>query len=353
MAQKETILVTGATGFIGGWLVEAICLGSFAEVRAGIKSWPRAARLSRFPVKVVPCDVMDKEQITQAMSGVTRVIHCATGSSEVIIQGASNMLEVAQRLEVKRFVHLSTTEVYGEVTGDIDETVPYQYTGSAYGDSKIDAEKLCWEYHKKGLPITVIRPSAVYGPFSKDWTVRIARSLRSGNWGLFKGIGEGVCNPIYIADLIAGVLLAARDQAAVGEAFNLSGPELLTWNEYFQRFNSALRLPELRVTSPKSIRFRANVTECARYLAKFVLAHFEDPLKGISRRIRPARVAMKFAETTFKTSPRLEDLSFFSRDARYLTTKLQNMLGYNPRFDVATGLELTVLWLKHVGLVLK
>src|SRR5690242_10684133 len=87
VAHKETILVTGATGFIGGWLVEAICLGSFAEVRAGIKSWSRAARLSRFPVKVVPCDVMDKEQITQGMCGVTHVIHCATGSREDIIQG--------------------------------------------------------------------------------------------------------------------------------------------------------------------------------------------------------------------------------------------------------------------------
>jgi nucleoside-diphosphate-sugar epimerase len=154
-----------------------------------------------------------------------------------------------------------------------------------------------------------------------------------------------------VSDLVSGILLAARHERAVGEAFNLSGPEVMTWNQYFQRFNSALGLPELRLINPESTRFRANMTERARYLVKFVLAHFEDPLKRISRRIRPASVAMKFAEKILKTSPRLNDLSFFSRDARYITTKVQNTLGYKPSFDVDTGLELTVRWLNHLGLV--
>lgn len=351
MGYKEAILVTGATGFIGGWLVETIQLSGFAYVRAGIKSWLGAARLSRFPVEIVPCDVLDKRQIAQAMSGISCVIHCATGTSNVIIQGTRNVLDAAQECGVKRVVYLSSTEVYGNVSGDVDEAAPYQYTGRSYGDSKIEAEKLCWEYHKKGLAITIIRPSAVYGPFSKDWTVRITRSLQSGNWGRFQGIGDGVCNLIYIADLVSGVLLATQNQRAIGEAFNLSGPDLLCWNDYFQMFNSALGLPELRVIRPKHVRLRTCLLEPTRIVAKFVLAHFEDSLKLISQRIHPARVTMKFAETTLKTSLRAEDLPFFSRDAKYLTTKARNSLGYKPRFDIATGLKLTVLWLNHVGLI--
>jgi nucleoside-diphosphate-sugar epimerase len=294
---------------------------------------------------------MDKTQITKAMNGVTCVIHCATGTKEIIIQGTKNMLNVAQRLGVERFVHLSTAEVYGSQSGKIDESFPYQYTESPYGDSKIEAEKLCWKHYEKGLPVTVIRPSIVYGPFSKDWTVRLAQSLQSGNWGIFKGIGEGVCNLIYISDLVSGILLAANHEDAVGEAFNMVGPELISWNQYFQRFNAALAFPELQVINPSCTRLSTNIKEPIRAFAKFVLAHFADPLKKISQKFRFAREVMRSFEETMRTSPRLSGLSLYNRDALYLTTKAQNILGFRPRFDVETGLGLTVRWLNHLGLV--
>jgi len=344
-------LVTGAGGFIGGWVVETLYLLGSADVRAGIRNWSSAARLGRFPVEIALCDVMEKIQIAQAMRDVTCVIHCATGSRQVIIQGTKNMLDVSRRLGVKRFVHLSTAEVYGNANGKIDEKFPYQYTGSAYGDSKIEAEKLCWEYYEKGFPITVIRPSIVYGPFSKDWTVRLAQSLQSGNWRIFKGIGEGVCNLIYISDLVSGILLATRHEDAVGESFNLAGPELISWNQYFQKFNAALGLPELRVINPGRARLKTSIMKPVRSSAKFVLAHFSDPLKKISQKYRFAREVMRSFEKTMRTSPRLDEFSLYSRNAVYLGTKARDILGFRPKFDVESGLKLSVRWLKHLGLI--
>jgi nucleoside-diphosphate-sugar epimerase len=144
--HKETILVTGASGFIGGWLAEMLYLSGAVGVRAGIRNWSRAARLARFPIDFVLCDVMDRTQIAAAMNGVTCVIHCAKGSKEITIEGTRNMLDSALRSGVKRFVHLSTAEIYGDPAGEIDETFPYIYTGNTYGDSKIEAEKICWDY---------------------------------------------------------------------------------------------------------------------------------------------------------------------------------------------------------------
>jgi nucleoside-diphosphate-sugar epimerase len=351
VAHKETILVTGASGFIGGWLVETLYLTGSAYVRAGVRRWSSAVRLGRFPLEVVLCDVMETEQITQAMTGVTCVIHCAYGSSEVTIHGTENVLDVARRQGVRRFVHLSTTEVYGNQNGEIDETFPCQCTGNAYGDSKIEAEELCWKYGERGLPVTVIRPPIVYGPFGRTWTVELASRLQSGNWRALRGLGEGTCNLVYVADLVSGILQAARQEAGAGEAFNLSGPETITWNQYFQRFNAALGLPELRRMNRAGARIRATTMEPARASAKFLLAHSEGTLKRISQRSRQAKEVMQWFEKSIKTTPRPVELSLFNRDATYLTTKAQNVLGYKPRFDVHSGLEMTVHWLIHSGLM--
>jgi nucleoside-diphosphate-sugar epimerase len=351
MTGKETILVTGSGGFIGGWIVETLHLSNTANARAGIRSWSSAARLSRFPVEIVLCDVMDKESIARAMTGASRVIHCVSGSSEAIIQGTANILNVALAQKVTRFVHLSTTEVYGNVGGKIDETFPFQSAGNPYGDAKIEAERLCWEYYKNGLPVIVIRPPIVYGPFSRDWTVGFAKRLQSGNWGIFKGYGEGICNLVYVGDLVSGILLAARYDRAVGEAFNLVGPESITWNQYFQKFNAALGLPELRVIDPAKARLRAAAMDPIRSLGKYVLKHYSAPLRKISQGNRRARGLMQNADRTLKTNPRTSELALYNRDALYLATKARDMLGYQPVFDLDRGLDLSVRWLSNVGLV--
>lgn len=351
MADKETILVTGAAGFIGGWLAETLYLNGSAEVRAGLRSWSSAARLARFPLETVLCDVLDKEQITRAMTGATIVIHCATGLRDVIVQGTHNMLDVALQLGVKRFVHLSTTEVYGNVSGEIDEASPYQYTGSEYGDAKIEAEKLCWEFYESGLPLAMVRPAIVYGPFSKDWILRLVHRLQSGNWGIFKGHGEGICNLVYVADVVSGILLAARHERAVGQAFNLNGPETITWNQYFQRLNTALGLTELKVINPTGSKLRAAMLRPVKASARFALNHFESPLKKAYERFRGARMAMQFAEKSIKTTASSADLNLYNRQAVYLTSKAREMLGYDPRFDVDAGLQMSTQWLQHLGLV--
>ena len=279
------------------------------------------------------------------------MIHCASGSPEVIIQGTANMLDAAQKIGVKRFVHLSTAEVYGNPRGEIDENFPFQYTGNAYGDSKIEAEKLCWKYSAEGLPITIIRPSIVYGPFSKEWTIRFAQSLQSGNWGIFKGYGEGTCNIVYISDLVEGILMAIQNEQATGQAFNFNGPDLVTWNQYLQGFNSALGFSKLRIINPASAKIRASIMTPIRTSAKFVLYHFKSPLQKISQRYKHAKKLMKSVEKSLKTTPRLEELGLFNRKAVYLKTKAEHLLGYKPKYDLDKGLELSVKWLEHIGLI--
>src|SRR3990172_5171756 len=106
VTREEMTLVTGASGFIGGWISETLWLGEIARVRAGIRSWPGAVRLARFPMEIVACDVMDAKSIAEAIAGVSCVIHCVAGSSETIVNGTRNVLEVAWAHQVRRLVYI-------------------------------------------------------------------------------------------------------------------------------------------------------------------------------------------------------------------------------------------------------
>jgi nucleoside-diphosphate-sugar epimerase len=352
MSNNETILVTGANGFIGGWLAESLYLSGEANVRAAIHSWSSAVRPARFPMTIVLCDIMDRQRVDKATTGVSCVIHCAKGPSAAsIIQGTQNVLEAALRQGVRRFVYLSTAEVYGDQIGEIDEMTSVRKTENPYGDAKIEAEKLCWEYHARGLPVTVIRPSIVYGPFSKTWTVGIALKLKSGNWGIFKSHGDGLCNLIYITDLVSAIVAVTRDEHAVGQAFNLNGPEVLTWNQYFQRFNAALSLPELKVVEPGGASLRATIMEPVRSSAKFAKTHFERPIRKVAATFGPAKDLMKYVEATMKTTPRPSEFSLYNRKALYVDRKARDMLGWRPQLDLDSGLKLSVHWLRQLGFV--
>lgn len=352
MFLDEKILVTGAGGFIGGWIAETLFLINPKCVRAGVHSWVGAVRPARFPMEIVPCDIINMQQITDALSGISCVIHCAKGPlEESIIQGTKNMLFAALQQGVKRFIYISTTEIYGNTDGIVDEATPFQLTGNSYGDSKIKAEELCWEYCAKGLQVVVIRPPIVYGPFSKTWTVNIAQKLQSGNWGIFKRQGEGFCNLIYISDLVGGILLAVQNEHAIGEAFNLNGPDKLTWNEYFEAYNNALGLPELKVYESSDVKYHAKVMEPLRISAKYIKDHFKVPVKQVAVNFPLARSMMKFIEVKMRTSPRLSDFNLFSRRALYISNKAQELLDYNPRINLEAGLEMIIPWLIQIGLV--
>jgi len=351
MSQQETILITGATGFVGGWLVEMLCNNGHPGVKAGIRSWSSAARLGRSTANIVLCDIMKPDQIEAAMDGVTHVIHCAVGPGPITEQGTRNMLAAAHKHGVQRFVHVSTTEIYGETVGPVTEETPLVNGFNDYADRKIAAENAVWEYHQQhGLPVVVVRPPIVYGPFSEYWVTRMAERLQSGNWKLYEGIGEGNCNLIYVTDLVQGIMLALRHPDAVGEAFILNGPDVITWNDYFQRLNAAMGLPPLQRGTQSATRGRAMILGPMKSAAKVTLNLFEDPIMRLYKTNRHARQAIKWVEKKMKTTANLGDLNLYNRKGQFVDDKARRVLGYTPHYDAEQGIAMCAAWLRHVSL---
>lgn len=349
MQNKPTVFVTGAGGFIGGRVVETLYFHPDYRLRAGIHTWKGAPRITRFPIEIRRTDIMNLDSLAQAMDGVDAVVHCAYGSPEVTIEGTRNALKVALDKGVRRFVHLSTVEVYGDATGDINETHPYKLTGSAYGDSKIEAEKIAWEYHEKGLSVVVLRPSIVYGPFSTFWTQKVAERILSGSWGTLGRFGEGTCNLVYVDEVVDLIVMALGNDAAVGEAFNANGPDAITWNEYFQRMAQAMGVGPLDDSGQLSSRITSLVMDPTKRVAKWALDRFGDQIMGIYERFDLAKKIMKRTEGAMKTAPSADELKLYSRKMRFCTGKSKNTLGHNSHYHLDATLPLTAKWLKHHG----
>jgi nucleoside-diphosphate-sugar epimerase len=349
--KPGVVLVTGATGFIGARIVEQLHLSGERQVRAGIHQWSSAARLGRFPVDIAMMDLMDPAQIEKGLDGVTHVIHCAKGSGGATETGTRNLLEAALKKGVTRFVHLSTTEVYGEVSGDVREDSPFQYTGNEYNRSKIEAEKACWEYHAKGLPLVVLRPSIVYGPFSGNWTLHYANMLLEGIWGEYEKIGEGTCNLIYVDDLVRAAIMVLDNKNAVGEAFNLNGPETVSWNEYFRRFNQAMGLPPIRRIKASNASLKTSMMLPVRAVGTIVKNHLMGPVKKLSEKSTLAKTILKKVEKALKTTPVTAELKLFSKEAFYSAQKLNDLTGYQSKTTLADGLHQTTQWLVHMKVI--
>jgi nucleoside-diphosphate-sugar epimerase len=353
MSDSPVILITGGGGFVGSRFSEIIFLTGFARARVGVRNWAGAARAARLPVDIVLCDVLDRRQTTEAMKGVRAVVHCAVGDTPVIVEGTRNVLDAAARTGVERVIHISTAEVYGRhVSGRIDETWPCTLTGNAYGDAKIQAEEMVWEYSSRGLAVTVFRPSIVYGPWCDVWTAALAQRLQSGRWARYEGCADGACNLVYVDDLVAAALTSIYDDNAVGQTFNIVGPDLVSWNEYFERLNAAIGRPPLDVLSTSRARAQSMVTGVFRGAAGVVLDRYGAALMRIYERGGVLSTAMKQVKGLLNTRPSSSEFDdLYNRKAIYDWSKVQRVLGWRPAVDLDKGLRLSVDWMKYAGVL--
>jgi len=238
------VFVTGADGFIGSHLVEALVKAG-ANVRALVyyNSWNAIGWLSDMPAEIVKeieiftGDVRDAERIRQGVAGCAYVFHLASlvgipysyeaprSYVDTNMGGALNVLEACRQADgLVRLIHVSTSEVYGTAqTVPISESHPL-VGQSPYSATKIAADKLAESYHRAfGLPVVIARPFNTFGPRQTARAVipTIAAQLLSGAEELKLGALSPTRDFNYATDMAAGMLALATCKAAEGEVVNL------------------------------------------------------------------------------------------------------------------------------------
>ena len=377
----KKVLVTGGTGFIGGRLVERLILDCRANVRVLVSSFGNLSRIARMPVEFVHGDITSQEQVQDAASGCDIIFHCAYGSRgsdkerrQVTVGGTRNIAEAAHTQGIERLIHVSTMMVYGKTgDGDLDETAPRRKMGDWYPDSKIEAEKLVFEQIKaRSLPATIVQPTVVYGPYSPPFTVGILQRLHKKRIILING-GEGLCNAVYVDDLVSAMLLAAVRKEAVGEAFLVSGAEPVTWREFFACFEKMLNIDGTVSMAPEEAlayyRQGKKATGAVRRLCRAAAAN--PRVRRRVTRLPAGNIAMRLvdrvgnvspappgveAETSGNTAKPIHPLlpyqiDFYQAKTRVRIDKAVRLLGYDPAFDLAAGMALTGKWASWANLL--
>ncbi len=343
------VLVTGAGGFIGGWMAEALHLQRWGRVRAGVNRWSAAARIARIPLDIVLCDVMNADSLDAALRDVEVVIHCARGEENGVTEGGTRLLlERAARAGVRHIVYLSTVAVYGEAGGVVVEDTAPVAPVTSYGAGKLKAEATCQAFAGEPMSISVIRPTLVYGPFSEQWTVPYLARFASGKWRRLGAGGEGKCNLVYVGDLVRQAQFLVEAGLGPYVVFNGNGPDIPTWNTYIETFNEMLGYPPLADADP-NLPLTVALNRPVRELGKYAMAHHRDLVLAVANRSPKLKSMMRQLETNLRLQATRDEVTRFSTDVTYSMDRAA-AAGFRPKTTLHEGLAMTADWARHMGL---
>jgi nucleoside-diphosphate-sugar epimerase len=234
-------LITGGAGFLGINLIRYLMHRNIT----GITSLDIAPL--EYPgkpgVKIVRGDVRDKKIVTEAMKGIQLVIHAAAALPlykkedifSTTLEGTGNLLEAAYNEKVNRFIHISSTAVYGIPDHHpIYEDDRLDGVG-AYGSAKISAEKLCENYREKGMCIPIVRPKSFIGPERLGVFTLLYDWAKDGKSFPVIGSGKNRYQLLDVEDLCSAIYLCATaDRAAANDTFNIGAKNFTTLRDDFQ-----------------------------------------------------------------------------------------------------------------------
>lgn len=250
------ILVTGATGFIGGYLTEQLVKDGH-QVYALVRKTGKAGFLNALGVNLIYGDITDEKSLEDILQyKIDVVFHCAAYVNNdnqkklynVNVLGTEHICNLCLKLDVEKLVYLSSVAVVsGNENTLLTEDLPYCAT-NRYGASKIEAEKKVIESREKGLRVAILRPPVVYGEGEPHALHKIL-FLLSRRLLPFFGKGNARWHLVYVKNVVDAMIMTLTHKDFLSNAFFVADEEVLTVKEIFTILSEAINAP-LPYTSP-------------------------------------------------------------------------------------------------------
>lgn len=327
--MPRIFLVTGATGFVGSHVAEVLIQRGDA-VRTIARAGSDTALLETLGVGIVRGDLTDPVAVQQAVAGVEVVIHCGAKVGDwghvdeyrkVNVEGLRLLLDAVAGQPLQRFVLVSSLGVYAARHHyGTDETEPLpKFHIDGYTQSKVEAETLALEYHRKqAVPVAILRPGFIYGPRDRSVLPRIVTRLKERSI-IYIARGRYALNTTYVSNLVDAILLAVDSPVAVGEVFNITDGEFVSKRRFFEAVADGVGVPRARGTVPV-------------WLARFI-ANWRESVFRRKNKPHPPRATQA-------------QLKFAGLNLDFSIAKARMKLGYTPRVSFDDGMKRAIEWYK-------
>lgn len=325
------ILVTGGTGFTGSHLVRRLLADGHDVTCLDNQEGLFADELAELGASVVLGSITDQGFVNRTIGGHEIVYHVAAafrdvGASrevywDVNVNGTRYVLQEAERHGVRKVVYCSTQGVHGHVDNPPgDETSPIE-PEDYYQLTKWEGEKVCHAFMDRGLDVTIVRPTAIYGPGDPGRFVMLFRMAKKGRFPMF-GSGETTYHPVYIDNLVDLFILAAEHPNARGETY-------IGADEHYYSLNDLVR------AVGRAIDVEVRVIHLPFWPMWLISA-------GVELACKPLGL----------TPPLFRRRADWYRQVRaFSIDKARTELGYEPRVGIDEGLRRTGVWYQSHGYI--
>jgi nucleoside-diphosphate-sugar epimerase/predicted dehydrogenase len=375
-AVPPEVFVTGATGFIGSHLVERLS-GQGEAIRAAVRTPASCANIARYPVEMTPVDLLKKEDLAKAVSGIRRVFHLAYGregpqAAAVTIEGTKNVVEAAIAAGAECVVVLSTMYVFGFPNGPqpVDENFPYRPYGGEYGESKAVMERWCLERAKSSgkTRIVVLNPTCVFGPGGGAYTTLPVTLAARGQFAWVED-GRGTCNFTYVENVIDAMLKAMTVEAAHGQRFIVNDGSM-SWRDFLSpllgpfakdlpsysiehlkalpRFGPPFRLKDLFSAALTAGEIRAVAKRSAVVRSVFASLRDGHTLRPSFAEQMDLRDNLERNRTAVFPPEWLAEL-YGPAGTIFSARKAQDVLNWSPAIRYEAARDTTMRWLEQAG----
>jgi 2-alkyl-3-oxoalkanoate reductase len=316
------VFITGANGFIARALATRL-----RELGAEVSG----VDLTASPVDhVVAGSTVEPQRWADHLRGVDAVIHTAALVSnaapldkawEVNVLGTQRVLRAAAAAGVGRFLHLSSIAAYGfDFADGVDESDPVRVSGYSYVDTKVNSEHVVLAARAAGeIATTIIRPGDVWGPESRPWTIIPLEMIAKGQM-ILPAHGQGIFSPVYIDNLVDGVILALASDDAIGQIFNLTDGYGISCADYFGRLARMAGGKVRTLPTPAALTLTTVLGAVQRRL-------------GIQSELTAATIGM------------------LRRTGTYSIEKARTSLGFEPTVSLDDGMARVQQWARAQGLI--
>jgi nucleoside-diphosphate-sugar epimerase len=352
--------VLGAGGFVGSRAIELFHLSGAFDVRPIVRRPATMARAARFRLDARLADAFDARQLEDAFRGCDALLHLTTGDPRTITGTVKPVHDAAARAGLRRIVYISSASVHGQAPapGTVEETPLHRRHAIAYNNAKVEAEGEWQRLQQHGGPeVVVLRPAIVFGPRSR-WVASCAEELLAGRAYLIDG-GRGVCNTIYVDNLLHATRLALTVQQAAGGTFFVGDRERVTWREFYEPIAHALGIDPATISMLEHVPdFQPGVGNRLRALKSSAPVQFglrcapprlKRSVKAAISGWRGANATPADRKTPSGPAPTLEMTLLHRCTWELPWAKAAATLGYEPPVPVAEGMRRSIAWLRFAG----